>query len=157
MQTELSCNVPTDRSFLSMVGNNTFMDGDDFRQDGWVYRIRHPYNDDPTYSYGFNWSEEPERPINLEAGQRFYDVEQQSQTVVKRSSVLCAAFEKAIWHWFYEQKKNLPKPAPGKSLKLKINGRSYWFQGEWEGRSYQWRRLHWPEEELIQVNIVKRE
>lgn len=35
--------VPNDRTFLSMVGGNQFMDGDEMRPDGWVYQQGKPY------------------------------------------------------------------------------------------------------------------
>lgn len=47
----------------------------------------------------------------------------------------------------------LPEPTRGgTTLRLALNGRSYWYRSEYIRKDlYRWARLHWPENETVEI------
>lgn len=111
----------------------------------WLYK----QVDDTGISH--DWVKEPEKPINLELGQRFYEASQYTDyTMGIRWSLFRSILNKLIERYLWD-KENLPERA-GVTLRLLINGRSYWYYSAYNKSSIpMWQRLSWPEDEMKTV------
>ena len=120
----------------------------------WLYKFsltKSPFTLNDTYAWTFDWVDKPEHPIHLELGQKFYEVDQHSRTIAKRKGIFLEAFNVAMNDWLREH--NELRAIPGKTLKVNINGRSYWFHPEPWGDDYKWVKMLWPDEDLIEVTL----
>lgn len=135
------------------------MDSDKYKWIAFNFHPIDPYykksNSDFPYSYSWDWVEGAvDNPQHVDLGQPFYEVDKHSRTVAKRKYVFIAAFKMAIDKLVRGSR--LPKAEWDQTLKLEINGRSYWFCSERtrdSDRPYIWKVLHWPEADLVKMTI----
>lgn len=89
-------------------------------QPWWLYTAS---DDGMGPAFGYNWVDMPQEPLNLEVGNRLYQVEQRTKEIRRRKRILIVAFDRALDMFLFKQEK--PK-YPGQTGRLVINGRIYW-------------------------------
>lgn len=108
----------------------------------WLYSIRHVGDN---HYIGFDWVEGPQKPINVELGTEYYEVERKLSRYNKYVHMFSTVLHKAIDRF-------LRKNAPTKTnqiLKLVINGRNYWYRSVLYQTNYlEWHKICWSDEEI---------
>lgn len=99
----------------------------------------------------FDWVTKPDNPINLEIGQRFYDVTRRANTVNKRVLRFETVLARMLWNWL----DNHSPTTKGQTLALTINGRIYWYRSTYSHKAQRlgWEKLHWPGSVRLDVDL----
>lgn len=90
----------------------------------WLYKVSFyggAYNERDDSSVRWDWVHEPEEPINLEIGQRYYDISRKNMRWCGYLGRFKAALEESIIRFLQKN----AKPEDGKVVDLVINGRRY--------------------------------
>lgn len=102
---------------------------------------------------GFDWVEEPKHFKNLKIGQKFYDLDQRMNTLLSRKCKFAAVLDGMICKALY-QKLPHPNSSGPKTLRVWINGETYWYHTEhMHAGGLIWKRLAWPEDELDEITL----
>lgn len=113
------------------------------------------YNCDET-GIGFEWVDEPKEFINLELGQRFYDLDSYSNSVYARRRIFLVALERALEIVIDREtgsKYLCSEESAGKQLCLSINGRNYWYYLKQERGCQIWTKLSWPDNNCKHITV----
>lgn len=122
----------------------------DGSQQWWIWHICN----DTHYgkSFGYDWVDAPKKPIRHEIGQRFYEADCRMAEVYGRVSKFRKTLEQAIENYLWKHVEPTIKDV-GKTLKLVINDRIYWYVGKFHGSVPVWEKVNWPDEEMKIVEL----
>jgi hypothetical protein len=114
----------------------------------WMYTANKWVNHEPTL--GFDWLDKaPDNLINHDIGQSHYDSDRKMHRYYKYVHLFRLALYRSIKLMLDRQ----PPKKENVTLKLTMNGRSFWYTSvEYSDKYFEWKKLVWPEDELIEVN-----
>ena len=94
--------------------------------------------------------DEPASPLNLEIGNQYYHVSfYVAEWMNERKRLFELAFDRAMGD-FLMKKKVL---VPGKTLKIEINGRLYWYISAVVNRGVMWQPLAFPDKFVEEIKL----
>lgn len=96
--------------------------------------------------------EEPTLPVHLELGQPLHDLyEYAFRSSGRRRQLAEAALKHCIARHLA-----LVEPKAELSLRLRVNGRDYWYTSERFHHCFRWRKQLWPEDASVVVDLDER-
>jgi len=101
-------------------------------------------------SLSFDWVKEPEEPVNIELGQRYYHIDRQIDRYYRYLGMFRVVLSQAISKYLQKYHK---AEKPGITIRFEINGHNYWYASQYVGASLEWVKQSWPEDQLKEIRL----
>lgn len=113
----------------------------------WLYKSRFEELYKSNY-LSFDWVDEPETKLNLEIGQKYYNVDRKMRRYYGYAGKFRTILTEAINRYLSDKCK---AKKDGITLKLVINGRIYWYTSVMSIVGFKWEKVSWPDDNMIEV------
>lgn len=115
----------------------------------WLYNGR-PTTDSDWGGISFDWVPTPKKPVHLEIGTTYYNVSNRQDELWGRVSKFRKILDSAIEGLLFSKEHRPTTREFGRTLKLTINGRIYWYTCVSQGVAW-WQKINWPEDMEMKI------
>ena len=119
--------------------------------DPWRLYNGRPTTDSDWGGISFDWVPTPKKPVHLKIGTTYYNVSNRQDELWGRVSKFRKILELAIGGLLFSKEHRPTTREFGRTLKLTINGRIYWYTCVSQGVAW-WQKINWPED--MEVNCL---